>query len=525
MSDYLLDVENLTVALDETVLLSGVSFHIRKGSTTALIGESGSGKSLTARMLIDLLPPGMATVSGNVRFSGENVQEMTGKRKRAYRGQDVGIVFQDTWQTFDPIKTIGHHFIELFSIHTSCTKQEAKEKALNLLRQVKMRDAERVFRSHPHELSGGMRQRVQLALAIALNPPLLIADEPTTALDLQVQADILALIKEWKEQSGGTVLFITHDLGVVAELTDEAIVMSGGRVVESTTVSKLFEAPQSSQAKQLLNDYRMISRAARKNVPVEENPIIKVDHVSKIYRKKRWFRSEQVEAVRDVSFHINKGEIVGLIGESGGGKSTLSRLMLKLEPCSEGEVIWLGEQPLRRGIQWVHQDPLASFDPRWTVEEIVGEGIDYWKKGQVDKKEQVREAVEKVGLPLSALSLYPHELSGGMRQRVALARALLVEPELVVLDEPFASLDMSSQARMMSLIQSLNQKEQVAIFFISHDIRAAMALCHRMLVMEKGMVVEEALANQLVHTKNEYTKRLLSYMPASDFNMKVESYV
>ncbi|HEY9577492.1 MAG TPA: ABC transporter ATP-binding protein [Pseudobacillus sp.] len=533
MNKSLLKVEQLTISHHEKEIISNVTFSIQKGTVTALIGESGSGKSLTVRALIDLLPENITVTSGSVCYLGENVASMNSSRKRQYRGKEIGIIFQDTWQTFDPLRTIGYHFLELFAAHTALPKKEAKKAAVKLLHQVKMHDPERVFRSFPHELSGGMRQRVQLALAIALNPSLLIADEPTTALDLQIQFEILSLIKDWQQQSGNSLLFITHDLGVAAEIADEVIVMSGGEVVECSTAEKLFTEPKSTQAKQLLEDYRLLSNSIK--MAKQSNtgkPIMKAEHVTKQYVRKKWFTKEIIPAVRDVSLYIAEGESVGLIGESGGGKSTLSRLMLQLEPCTSGTVSWMGKQTLRRGIQWVHQDPLASFDPRWTIEKIVGEGYDYWKKEQGNKKEQVLSVLQEVGLSPSVRSLYPHELSGGMRQRAALARALLVEPELVVLDEPFANLDMCSQANMISLIKSLNKKKQLAILFITHDIRAAMALCQRIYVMEKGTIVEEAAADELILTENPYTKRLLSHMPGlearnrnKDKKEKVAAYV
>ncbi|HEY4554555.1 MAG TPA: ABC transporter ATP-binding protein, partial [Bacillaceae bacterium] len=482
MNECILEVDQLTISHQGKSLISNVTFSIRKNTVTVLIGESGSGKSLTARAIMDLLPENMTVSSGSVHYLGEPVFSMDKSRKRKYRGKEAGVVFQDSWQTFDPIRTIGHHFIEVFAAHTPLTKKEVKEEAIKLLYLVKMQDPERVFRSFPHELSGGMRQRVQLALAIALNPALLIADEPTTALDLPIQFEILSLMKEWQRKSGGSLLFITHDLGVAEKIADDVIVMNGGEVVECSPSEKLFANPESAQAKQLLADYKLLLNPADIAKQTDGKPILKAEHVTKRYVKKKWFTKEITSAVQDVSLYIAEGESVGLIGESGGGKSTLSRLMLQLEPCTSGTVAWMGKQPLRRGLQWVHQDPLMSFDARWTIEKIVGEGYDYWNKGQGDKDEEVLSAFQKVGLSPSVRFLYPHELSGGMRQRAALARALLLKPELIVLDEPFANLDMSSQADMISLIRSLNQKEQLAILFITHDIRAAIALCQRIYV-------------------------------------------
>ncbi|WP_185959980.1 ABC transporter ATP-binding protein [Planococcus soli] len=513
MTGFLLEVDQLTIIKQQQVIVSDISFSVRRDTIAAIIGQSGSGKSLTVRALVDLLPNGISILSGSVKFSGESVLSMNKKRKKYYLGKEIGIVFQDTWETFDPIQTIGRHFLELFAAHSPISKKNAKEQALHLLHQMKLNDVEKVFRSYPHELSGGMRQRVQLALAIALNPSLLIVDEPTTALDLQTQAEMIQLIKDWRQKSGSSVLFISHDLGVVSEIADEVIVMSNGKIAEWASANKLLTAPRSHQAKQLLLDYSLLARPTKVIKHSNKELLIKVEHVTKYYTKKNWFKQEKLTAVTDVSLHIGKGEIVGLIGESGGGKSTLSRLMLQLETCTSGNIQWLGEQPFLGGIQWVHQDPLASFNQRWTVEKIVGEGLDYQKGEKGVKKEKVDAVLQQVGLSSSDGKLYPHELSGGMRQRAALARALLVDPELIVLDEPFANLDMSSQAKLILLIQSINKKENLAVFFITHDIQVALAICQRIYVMEKGVILEEVDASSILLTTTPYTKRLLSYMP------------
>lgn len=516
MTNYLIEIENLSISAPHTRLVHGSSFKVKEGTITALIGESGSGKSLTVRAIIDLLPKGLTFASGSIMFSGENVRKMSTSRKNNYLGKDVGIVFQDTWQSFDPIKTVGYHFLELFRVHTNLTKSQAKKEALKLLKLVKMKNPERIYKSHPHELSGGMRQRVQLALAIALQPKFLIADEPTTALDLKIQAAILSLIEEWQKQTNSTVLFITHDLSVVAKIADEVIVMSGGKVIETSPVNELFERPKTDQVKQLLKDYQVLAEPRVKVHSAKEKPIMIIDRISKTYVKKKLFKTEEVEAVIDATMHIHRGEVVGLIGESGGGKSTITRLMLKIEQSNKGSVSWFGGKSFRSGVQWVHQDPIASFDPRWTVGKIVAEGLDYSKEIVGNRKERVVAALTKVGLPSSVISLYPDELSGGMKQRVALARALIVEPELIILDEPFASLDMSSQAKMVALIRSINECDHTAIFFISHDIRAAMALCQRIYVLKNGRIIEEALSDELFRSTEPYTQSLLSYLPISN---------
>lgn len=488
MTGFLLEVNQLTLAKQQQPLVSDISFSVRKNTITAIIGESGSGKSLTARALINLLPEGIAVQAGSIKFSGVSVFSMTAKERKHYLGKEIGIVFQDTWQTFDPIQTIGRHFLELFAAHLSLSKKDAKQRALESLYQMKFDDAEKVYRSFPHELSGGMRQRVQLALAISMNPTLLIADEPTTALDLQTQTEIIQLIKDWQTRTGSSVLFITHDLGVVSKIADEVIVLSEGQIVERSPAEQLLTAPRSQKATQLLADYLLLSRRPSGLVTASSGDILmQVEHVTKNYFKKNWFKKDVFAAVTDVSLHITQGEIVGLIGESGGGKSTVSRLILELESCSSGTIRWLGSKPLRQSIQWVHQDPIASFNQRWTVEKIVGEGLDYINEDTKRKKQRVHAVLQQVGLSSSDAKLYPHQLSGGMRQRAALARALLLEPELIILDEPFASLDMSSQAKLISLIRSINNQQNLAVLFITHDIQVALATCQRLYVMEMGM--------------------------------------
>ncbi|OCA92888.1 nickel ABC transporter ATP-binding protein NikE [Pseudobacillus wudalianchiensis] len=519
MNEQVLTVKHLSVQLEtnqgKKQLLKDVSFNVPRGEIVAIIGESGSGKSMTAKAILDLLPRGFTPSSSSVYFLNKDVSAMDKRQKRLYRGTQIGFVFQDTYGTFDPMQTIGQHFHELFSAHMKISKQRAKEKTVQLLERVQLTEPERVYDSFPHELSGGMRQRVQLALALALNPVLLIADEPTTALDLRIQADILQLIKDWCKNTGGSVLFITHDLGVVAEIADSVVVMKEGAVVEVAPVDQLFDQPVHEHTKQLLHYYKELTETPKQTGLFDIEPLVTVNHAKKTYIKKKWFQKQMIKAVDDVSFCICKKEIVGLIGESGSGKSTLSRLLLQLENVEQGAIAWKGSLPFRKGIQWVHQDPLASFDPRWNVEKIVGEGLDYWKEKKENKHQQVKEVLQKVGLSENILSYYPHELSGGMRQRVALARALLLEPELLILDEPFASLDMSSQANILSLLKQINQTEKTAILFISHDIRAALALCHRILVMEKGRKIEEAGAKELSDSVNFYTRRLLSSMPVT----------
>lgn len=400
MKENVLKVNNLSVNFQTTKndreLLNNISFEVPAGEIVSIIGESGSGKSLTAKAMLDLLPNNMTVSSGTIQFAQQNVLEMNKKEKRQYRRKKIGFVFQDMFGTFDPLRTIGQHFKELYSADPSISKNEAYERAIGLLYNMQLVNPERVYESHPYELSGGMRQRVQLALALSMNPDLLIADEPTTALDTRIQADVLYLIKQWSKRTGGSVLFITHDLGVVAELAHSVIVMKDGRIVESAPVMQLFNEPKHEHTKQLLSHYKKLTNVYDQRSDLPNDPLLSVKSVSKTYSTKKWFRKQSVTAVSDANFCIHKGEIVGLIGESGSGKSTLSRLLLHLESSERGDIVWHGQFPFRKRVQWVHQDPLSSFDPRWNVEKIVGEGLDYWKDESINRQEKIKEVLKRL---------------------------------------------------------------------------------------------------------------------------------
>ncbi|MBN3522597.1 nickel ABC transporter ATP-binding protein NikE [Paenibacillus apiarius] len=497
-------------------VLKQLSFALSRGKVTALIGESGSGKSMTAQALLGLLPPEAHVRSGAILFEGEDIRMWPERRLQLYRGGQVGIVFQDTFGTFDPLYRVGSHFQELYAVHARLSKSEAKERALQLLGEMQFPDPDRVYRAYPHELSGGMRQRVQLALAIAPNPQLLIADEPTTALDMSVQADILRLITRWNRRTGASVLFITHDLGVVDEIADEVLVMQQGEIVESGSKQDIMTNPAHPHTANLIADYASLSAPNQAIVADGAVSIVEVRDVSKAFRVHRgWGRAgSKVRAVRNASFRIGDAELVGLIGESGSGKSTLSRLLLRLDDPDSGSICWSGITDPRRSVQWVHQDPLASFDPRWTVGRIVGEALDYaCKLTKAESSARVKAALDSVGLSGELADIYPRQLSGGMRQRVALARASIVQPRLLVLDEPFASLDMTQQRQMLSLLRHMNETQGTAMLFITHDVRAAMTLCHRIMVMHQGELVEQLPAASLPHSGHPYTKRLLAAIP------------
>lgn len=507
METICLEVKELSVMRQNQPLLSSVSFQIPAGKITALIGESGSGKSVTVKAILDLLPAGMEKTTGTVLFQEERLETLPLREKQLLIGRKIGIVFQDSWQTFNPIRTIGSHFFDVLSAHTAMSRKEIKTYALELLCSVQLKEAERVYASYPDELSGGMRQRVQLAIALSLNPQLLITDEPTTALDAKTQSDLLKLMKNWQQESGGTVLLVTHDLGVLHEMADEVMVMEKGKIAEYGTVQDILYTPQTEYTKQLIDQYNWLISENKALHPHKQTVLLEMEHADKKYIKQGLIRRTANQAVRDVSLVICKGEIIGLIGESGGGKSTLARLLLQVEKMDGGRFGWHGNQPFRRGIQWVNQDPFASFNAQWTMKQIIGEGLDYWK--EYDKNERITEVLHQTGLDESVLSMYPHQLSGGMCQRAALARALAVEPELIILDEPFANLDLQAQAAMIELIQEIQREKGTAFFFISHDIRAAIKICHRILVMKDGQLIDEVAAGQLAHTAHPYTKALI----------------
>ncbi|MFC7363923.1 MULTISPECIES: ATP-binding cassette domain-containing protein [Bhargavaea] len=508
----ILELDRLTVAGDRGDIITGLTFSIDEGETAVMIGGSGSGKSMTARAVLGILPDGLRA-SGDVRFHGESVFHMPTERRRTYLGRGTGIVFQDSFGTFDPIRTIRQHFTELFSVHLGLKGKDADRRALYWIGRAGILDPVRVAAAYPHELSGGMRQRIQIALAASLEPELLIADEPTTALDLNIQDAILELLKEWKKETGGTLLLITHDLGVAREMADRMLVMDNGRLVEDGPARQLFTAPRSRAAMQLTDDWRTVGGAPPADKAASPSHLLDVSGLSMSYRTGGLFKKREVRALDEVSLSIGSGEIVGLIGESGGGKSTLARLLAGIEPARAGAISWHGTRNWPDAVQWVHQDPAASFNPGWTAGRLVAEGLEYRGTRRTERERTARHLLSEVGLPSETAQQYPGELSGGMNQRLALARTLAVSAELVVLDEPFASLDMSTQAKMIRLIRSLRDREGTAFLFITHDIRAAFALCSRIYVIRQGQIEDHGSPAELAASENPYTKSLLEHVP------------
>lgn len=517
MNEHIVEGKKVCVSFQKQKVIHHIDFQLSKGKITAIIGESGSGKSITAQSIASLLPPEAVMESGEIFFQHERTNEWTKKHWHEMRGTKISLMFQNTYETLDPLYRISDHFYEFYKAHTNLRKKEIKEQVLLLFKNMQIPDPERTFHSYPFELSGGMRQRVLLALSIALNPDLLIADEPTTALDVHVQAVILHLIKEWQTINKKSVLFITHDLGVVSELADYVIVMKSGKIIEQNTVTNILEHPIHPYTQLLIQEYKNLDI---KTVSKQENepslPLVSVKNISKSYQTATLFKWSRykVPAVHHLSFTINQGEIVGILGESGSGKSSLSRLLLQLERPDEGTIMWHKQPILRKDLQWVPQDPSASFNPRFRIADIIGEGLDYNERLSVKEREQlIKQTLRLVGLQEQWYDAYPNQLSGGMLQRIAIARAIILKPKLIVLDEPFASLDLSFQREMIALIRSIHERYHTAFLFISHDIRVASHLCHRIFFMEKGTFVEEIKGHEICNTTHPYSKRLISAIP------------
>jgi microcin C transport system ATP-binding protein len=523
----LLKVNDLSVTFgrgDQTVeAVKHASFAIEKGATMALVGESGSGKSVTALSILQLLPyPNARHPSGSVAFEG---QELVGAREavlRKIRGNRIAMIFQEPMTSLNPLHTVEHQINEVLFLHKNMNEAQARARTLELLHLVALPNAEKRLNAYPHELSGGQRQRVMIAMALANNPDLLIADEPTTALDVTIQAQILALLKDLQKRLGMALLLITHDLGIVRRMADHVCVMQKGDIVEQAATTSLFANPQHPYTKMLL-----AAEPKGEVVPVAKDAaeIMRAENL-KVYFpiKKGVLRRvvDVIKAVDGVSLAVRAGETVGVVGESGSGKTTLGLGLLRLVPAT-GTTVFMGRaidrlsrkelRPLRREMQIVFQDPYGSLSPRMSIGEIVAEGLDIHKiaRDLAEREKRVIAALEEVGLDPAARNRYPHEFSGGQRQRIAVARAIILKPKFVILDEPTSALDMSVQAQIVDLLRDLQKKHGLAYLFISHDLRVVKALSHHIIVMKDGCVVEQGPAAQIFGApKEDYTKALLA---------------
>jgi len=527
MTEPLLSIRDLSVAFgqgDRQVLaVDKVSFDIAERETLALVGESGSGKSVTALSVMKLLPyPAAHHPSGSVRFKGQELLNLSENEIREVRGNDISIVFQEPMTSLNPLHTIEKQIAEILLLHQGLTGAKARARVVELLSQVGIPDPAARLGAYPHQLSGGQRQRVMIAMALANEPDLLIADEPTTALDVTVQAQILQLLKDTQKRLGMSLLFITHDLGIVRKLADRVCVMQRGKIVEQGDIERVFDAPQHPYTRDLLAaEPKPDPAPLRPNAPV----IVETENLKVWFPIKRGVLRKvvgHVKAVDGISIALRKGETLGVVGESGSGKTTLGLAILRLI-SSDGPVVFMGHtiqglkfkqmRPFRRDMQIVFQDPYGSLSPRMSVSDIIEEGL--WVHQPhlkaPERRERVVAALNDVGLDPDTRHRYPHEFSGGQRQRIALARALVLEPTFIVLDEPTSALDMLIQAQMVDLLRDLQKRRDLTYLFISHDLRVVAALASRLLVMRDGKVVEEGVAADLFkNPKNDYTRALFA---------------
>ncbi|MEK4628914.1 ABC transporter ATP-binding protein [Solibacillus sp. FSL R7-0682] len=538
MSEKLLTVKDLRVSFitdeSEFEAVKGVSFHINAGETVGIVGESGSGKSVTARSIMRLLPsPPSFLKSGTIEFHGKNLVLQSEKQMEAIRGKDISMIFQDPMTSTNPTIRIGEQIAEGLVKHQGLSNKEAFAKTIELLKLVGIKNSEERYNQYPHEFSGGMRQRVMIAMALACNPSLLIADEPTTALDVTIQAQILSLMKEMQQRLGTSIILITHDLGVVAGMCDRVIVMKEGEVVEQGTTEEIFANPQHDYTKRLLHALPKLHE--KKEPKVIPNlapeldmtvPLVEVKNISKHFEMAK---GNVLKAVDDLSFQIYPGETLGLVGESGSGKSTTGRTLLQLHEPTDGEVLYKGVpvsrltknelKSMRRHMQIIFQDPYSSLNPRKKVLDIIGEALDLHKltTSKEQRRSRVEELLELVGLKKEHALRYPHEFSGGQRQRIGIARALAVEPQFIVCDEPLSALDVSIQKQVVDLLKDLQQRLGLTYLFIAHDLSMVKHISDRVAVMYGGKIVELAESEELYsNPKHPYTKMLLNSIPIPD---------
>ncbi len=523
----LLNVDNLSVTFGHTpsafAAVRGVSFSIERGETVALVGESGSGKSVTALALMQLLPyPNAWHPSGSIVFDGQEIVGAKESVLQSIRGNRIGMIFQEPMTSLNPLHTIGRQIGEVLFLHKKMNAEQARARIVELLHLVALPDPEKRLNAYPHELSGGQRQRVMIAMALANAPDLLIADEPTTALDVTIQAQILKLLKDLQKRLGMALLLITHDLGIVRKVADKVCVMQRGEIVEQAPAAHLFAAPQHAYTKMLL---AAEPKGEAWPIAQDAEEILRVEDLKVHFpiRKGVFGRvTDYVRAVDGISLSVRASETIGIVGESGSGKTTLGLALLRLIP-SQGRVVFMGQQitglarepmrALRRSMQVVFQDPFGSLSPRMSAGDIVAEGLDLNKlyATPAERERRIIAALEEVGLDPETRNRYPHEFSGGQRQRISIARAIVLQPKFIVLDEPTSALDMSVQAQIVDLLRDLQRRHGLAFMFISHDLRVVRALAHRVVVMKNGKAVEQGnAADVFSNPQQDYTKTLLA---------------
>lgn len=527
-----LQIEGLSVALpkgaDRPLAVENVSYSVNRGEIMCVVGESGSGKSMAANTVMGLLPKGVRPVQGSVTFEGQNLLALSEKQHRTLRGLKIGMIFQEPMTALNPLMRVGAQIAEVFEAHGQLSPRQRQARALELLVEVGIPQPEKAISAYPFELSGGQRQRVMIAMALALEPVLLIADEPTTALDVTTQAQILALIRDLQQRRGMAVMFITHDFGVVAEIANRVCVMCHGRIVEIGNARDVLENPQDTYTQALIAAIPSNALPPHR-APATSAPLLEIKGLNKVFRSRGgWFKAtREVRALDDVSLTLAKGETVGIVGESGSGKSTLGRCVVRLEHPDNGELLLDGVnfsqlsgsalRHERHRVQMIFQDPYASLNPRTRVGMAIAQGPMANGTPKAAALRQAGELLELVGLGASAVTRFPHEFSGGQRQRIGIARALALNPELIVADEAVSALDVSIQAQVLELLESLKQRLSLSLLFITHDLRVAAQICDRIVVMQHGRIVEQGSAEQIfLAPQAAYTRSLLDAIPGRE---------
>jgi peptide/nickel transport system ATP-binding protein len=527
-----LRIERLSVQLpagaDRDYAVTDVGFDVQAGQVMCLVGESGSGKSIIAHTVMGLLPGNVRASSGNVQLAGENLLAASAERLRALRGEKMAMIFQEPMTALNPVMRCGTQIDEMLLQHTRMTISQRRGRILEMLEHVRLPDPQRVFSAYPHQLSGGQRQRIMIAMALILKPALLIADEPTTALDVTTQAEILELIRELQRENGTGVLFITHDFGVVAEIADNVSVLRLGELVESGAAVEVLTRPQHAYTRMLLQSVPALE--PRKQPLPESAPVqLRTQRLTRVFSQGGWFgRHRQVRAADAVDIEVRKGETLGIVGESGSGKSTVARMIAHLIEPTGGEIVLDGDpvahlrgaaaQRFRRKVQVVFQDPYRSLNPRRRVGDAIAEGPINFGASRESAWSRAGELMQLVKLGAQALHRYPHEFSGGQRQRICIARALAVEPEVLIADEAVSALDVSVQAQILALLEEIQQRLGLTLVFITHDLRVAAQICNRIVVMHAGRVVEQGPVAALFNSPREdYTRALLAAAPGRGF--------
>ncbi|RKF14025.1 ABC transporter ATP-binding protein [Roseovarius spongiae] len=536
----LLEIRDLAVALpegaDRAFAAKDINFDLDRGEILCIVGESGSGKSMSANAVMGLLPQGVKPVKGTITFDGEPILGLPEKEMLKLRGGRISMIFQEPLSALNPLMRVGAQIAEVFEAHGALTPPERRARALKLLDEVGIPDPEAAIRAYPFQLSGGQRQRVMIAMALALEPDILIADEPTTALDVTTQAQILTLIEDLRQKRGMAVIFITHDFGVVADIADRVIVMQTGEIVESGAADEVLLRPSHPYTKALIDAIPRLTQRSEADAQTRE-PILTVEDLQKTFSTgsgSLFGKRRVVRAVQDVSFELYAGETIGIVGESGSGKSTVGRCLVRLLDPDGGRVMVEGAdiaeltgsalRDNRRKLQMIFQDPFSSLNPRARVSRILTEGLIAYGTPRREALARARELLELVGLDASAMNRFPHEFSGGQRQRIGIARALALDPKIIIADEAVSALDVSIQAQVLDLLADLKTRLELSMLFITHDLRVAARICDRIIVMQKGRIVEAGPTGKVLHDPDtEYTRSLLDAIPGQEYERALET--